>query len=123
MVTSDSIFQRIQAFDRSRGGGVTVRRVNCGYSLYSTATGVPIARLRPTRQADMVEVLWWRRGRWATIGDLGGVILPLDQALDYIANEPLFWGRAISTYARRPKSSLDAVMGLRPELAGGVAVP
>jgi hypothetical protein len=91
MVTSDSIFQRIQAFDRSRGGGVAVRRVNRGYWLYSTATGVPIARLRPTRQADMVEVLWWRRSRWATIGDLGSVILPLDQALDYIANEPLFW--------------------------------
>ena len=91
MATSDPILQRIQAFDRSRGGGVAVRRVNRGYSLYSTATDIPIARLRPTGQADMVEVLWWRRGRWATIGDLGGIILPLDQALDYIANEPLFW--------------------------------
>jgi hypothetical protein len=63
MVTSDPIVQRIQAFDRSRGGGVAVRRVNRGYSLYSTATGVPIARLRPIGKADMVQVLWWRRDR------------------------------------------------------------
>ena len=91
MTKTDPILQRIQAFDHGRGGGVAVQRVNRGYSLSSAATGAPIARLRPTGQDDAVEVLWWRRGRWAAIGDFGGVILPLDQALDYIANEPLFW--------------------------------
>lgn len=93
MAKTESILQRIQVFDRGRGG-VAVQRINRGYSLYSAATRAPIARLRPTGQGDAVEVLWWRRGRWATIGDFGGVILPLDRALDYIANEPLFWSQA-----------------------------
>jgi hypothetical protein len=93
MVKTDPILQRIQAFDRERGGGVAVQCVNRGYSLFSAATQAPIARLRVTGQGDVVEVLWWCRGRWATIGDFGGVVLPLDQALDYIANQPLFWSQ------------------------------
>jgi hypothetical protein len=94
MTRTDPILERIRAFDCRRGGGVAVQRLNRGCSLSSAATGVPIARLRPTGQGDAVEVLWWHRGRWTAIGDFGGVILPLDQALDYIANEPLFWSRA-----------------------------
>jgi hypothetical protein len=62
-----------------------------GYSLFSAETGKPIARLRPTGRADEVEILWWRGDRWGRIGDFGGSILPLDEALDYIADEPLFW--------------------------------
>jgi hypothetical protein len=38
-----------------------------------------------------VQVLWWRRGSWATPGDFGPVILPLDAALDSIASEGFSW--------------------------------
>ena len=86
----DPLLERILTFDRARGGGVAIERVNRGYSLFSAETGTPIARLRPTGRADEVEILWWRGDRWGRIGDFGGLILPLDEALNYIANEPLF---------------------------------
>jgi hypothetical protein len=91
MAKTDPILDRIRAFDRVKGGGVLVERVNKGYSLFSAATGGPIARLRPTGTGDEVEVLWWRRERWAPFGAFGHLVLPLDQALDCIASEPAFW--------------------------------
>src|SRR3954464_847660 len=57
---SDPMLARIRAFDRARGGGVAVERVNKGYSLFSVATGAPLARLRPTGRDDEVEILWGR---------------------------------------------------------------
>ncbi|MBY0295440.1 MAG: hypothetical protein K2X71_05280 [Methylobacterium sp.] len=62
-----------------------------GYSLISERTGAPIARLRPTGEADRVQVLWWNGGRWGASGPFGIATLPLDEALDYIASEPHFW--------------------------------
>ncbi len=85
------MLERIRAFDEIRGGGVLVKRANKGYSLFSAASGAPIARLRPTGTGDEVEVLWWRRERWAPFGAFGRLVLPLDQALDCIASEPAFW--------------------------------
>lgn len=92
--TGDAMLERIRAFDRTTGGGVVVERRAKGYSLFSARTGAPIARLRPTGQADEVEVLWWRRGKWGRIGAFGGRVMPLDQALAYIADNPLFWSSA-----------------------------
>ena len=91
MAKSDPMLERIRAFGRARGGGVLVERTNKGYSLFNAATGAPIARLRPTGTGEDVEVLWWRRERWAPFGALGRLVLPLDQALDCIASEPAFW--------------------------------
>ena len=62
-----------------------------GYSLFSARTGAPLARLRPTGEADKVRVLWWNGGRWSASGPFGIVTMPLDEALDYIAIEPAFW--------------------------------
>jgi hypothetical protein len=61
MAKYDAMLERIRAFNRTRGGGVVAERVNKGYSLFSAATGAPIARLRPTGTGDEVEVFWWRR--------------------------------------------------------------
>jgi hypothetical protein len=92
MAKHDPMLERIQAFDHAKGGGVVVERVNKSYSLFSAATGSPIARLRPTGgPGDAVEVLWWRRERWAPFGAFGRLVLPLDQALECIAAEPAFW--------------------------------
>ena len=87
----DPILARIHAFDRSKGGGVEVVRSGKGYSLFAAATGAPIARLRLTGSNDRVEVLWWRRERWAPFGPFGKIVLPLKQALELIASEPAFW--------------------------------
>ena len=94
MAKSDPMLARIRAFDRAKGGGVAVERASKGYSLFSVATGAAIARLRPTGNNDEVEILWWRHGRWGSIGDFGGLIMPLDQALDHIVSDPLFWSQA-----------------------------
>src|SRR4051794_1110902 len=51
------------------------------------------ARRTPSRsgKADTVQVLWWRREAWAPPGDFGPLILPLNQALDFVAPEGCFW--------------------------------
>ncbi|CAO3437269.1 hypothetical protein [Azospirillum endophyticum] len=53
----DAMLERIEGFNRSRGGGVIVRKVARGYTLLSEYTGAPIAKLRPTSDGDKVKVL------------------------------------------------------------------
>ena len=87
----DPILERIRAFDRAKGGGIRVERLGTGYSLFSTGTGSPVARLRPTGADDTVAVLCRRRERWVPFGPFGRTVLPLNQALALIAAEPAFW--------------------------------
>ena len=89
-VRPDELRDRIAAFTFPRGG-VEVMRVNRGDTLYSRRTGGPVARLRPTGQDDRVQVLWWRTEAWAAPGDFGPVVMPLDQALEFVATEGFFW--------------------------------
>lgn len=94
MKPADPFLQRIEAYNDAQGGGVIIRRVNKGYSLFVAEDGSPIARLRPTGKGDEVEVLWWsHHERWASIGEFGGEFMPLDEALDFIAQDPYgcFW--------------------------------
>jgi len=73
---------------------VTVRKDAHGYSLFREDDGAPVARLRPMPSGGLMEILWWsRRDRWEEIGVFGGVLLPLDEALNYIADDPegCFW--------------------------------
>ena len=90
---TDDLHDRITAYAFPRGG-VEVVRANRGYTLCSRRTGGPVARLRPTGQDDTVQVLWWRGQAWAVPGDFGAVILPLNQALEFIAMEGFFWIQA-----------------------------
>lgn len=86
----DAMLERIAAFPWTRGG-VVVRRVARGYSLFAARSGAPVARLRPTGRGDAVQVLWWNGERWGASGPFGIATMPFDQALDYVANDPLFW--------------------------------
>jgi len=91
---SDPMWARIKAFNQARGGGVAVHRAGHGYTLTSQRTGAPLARLKPTRDADKVQVLWWNGQRWGASGPFGIATMPLDAALDHIASEPHFWTNA-----------------------------
>ena len=91
MPASDPMRARIEAFNHARGGGVAEHKAGRGYSLTSERTGAPLARLKLTRDADKVQVLWWNGQRWAAPGPFGTATMPLDAALDYIASEPHFW--------------------------------
>ena len=86
----DAIVARIAAY-RWPHGGVDVARARGGYTLYSRRTGAPVARLKPTGREDQMQLFWRRRDAWATPGDFGPVVLPLAEALDFIATEDFFW--------------------------------
>jgi hypothetical protein len=90
MAGADAMRERIEAHPWPRGD-VEVVRANRGYTLYSRRTGGQVARLRPTGKSDDVQVLWWRREAWASPGDFGPVIMPLNEALDFVATESFFW--------------------------------
>jgi hypothetical protein len=92
---TDDILAKIEAFNEAKGGRVIIQKAAKGYSLFREDSGRPIARLRPTGKDDLVEVMWWsHRDKWEQIGEFGGIVLPLEQALKYIAKDPMgiFWG-------------------------------
>ena len=86
---------RIEAFNQEQGGGVSVRKDMKGYTLIREDTGRPVARLRARDKHGNFEVLYLGFGsdRWRKVGDLGGTILALDDALEFIAEDPMdcFW--------------------------------
>lgn len=92
MDTSDPYLTRIQTFNRARGGGITITRVRDGYNLHLTATQAPVARLQPNGSGDRMRIKYWSYlKRWQDVGDMGGLVLPLDQALEEIAKNEIFW--------------------------------
>jgi len=94
MKKTDKLLARIEAFNKDQGGGVLIQKAAKGYSLFREDTGRPIARLRPTGKGDQVEIMWWsHRDKWDQIGDFGPMVMSLEEALEYIAKDPIgcFW--------------------------------
>jgi len=89
MSERDRILEGLAAFCQAHD--VVVDKRGRGYSLLSGRTGAPVARLRPTPDAEKVQVLWWDGERWKAPGPFGTPTMILDQALDFIASEPAFW--------------------------------
>jgi hypothetical protein len=88
----DDIAARIAAFDTANGGGVGFYEDKGAYHLYLLETEAPIARLKPTGDGDEVRLGYWsHRCKWEDIDDMGGVVMSLDDALEFIANEGIFW--------------------------------
>jgi hypothetical protein len=94
-VVLDFVLNQIALYNEICGGGVGVRKDSRGYTLYLEDGHTPIARLRPRPDSDNYEILCWSpfRQRWQQVGSPGGLFLPLDEALEFIANDPLdcFW--------------------------------
>jgi len=88
----DPIIERIENF-ASRRGRLLAERRNRGYTLYRAVSGALVARLRQTGKDDRVEVLYWSlwKERWTRAGPFGRTVLPLDDALRFIASEDIFW--------------------------------
>jgi len=75
----------IVSFFAGFGIVIEAKRNRGGVSLYTLPGKVPLARLVPEGKGDLVEVLWWSHSdRWESIGDFGGVEMPLPEALEYI---------------------------------------
>jgi len=92
MASSDPVIEGIAAYPWPRGR-VEALCVKGGCALVSARTGAPVARLKPLPSSDRIEVLWWRRNAWGPAGPFG-IVLPLDDALASIADEPAFRIRA-----------------------------
>jgi hypothetical protein len=94
-VILDFVQSRIEAFNREQGGGVSVRKDARGYTLIREDTGTPVARLRPKERGRCFEVLRWSLDQecWRPAAMMGPTILSLDDALDFIARDPMdcFW--------------------------------
>lgn len=88
----DDIALRIEAFDAANGGGVGYYKDNGAYHLYLLETEAPIARLKLTGQGDEVRLGYWsHRQKCEDVDDMGGGVMPLEDALEFIANEGIFW--------------------------------
>jgi len=88
----DPIIQCVERFRCSRGALFAERR-NRGYTLYDASSGAPVARLRPTGHEDRFEVLYWSlwKERWTSTGPFGRTVLSINDALQFIAYEDIFW--------------------------------
>jgi hypothetical protein len=94
-VILDFVKCRIEAFNREQGGGVAVTKEDAGYTLTSEDTGIPVAKLRRKGKRGEFEVLYWNREtqRWRIVSLFGGSVFSLDEALEFISNDPMecFW--------------------------------
>jgi hypothetical protein len=88
----DPIIQCVEQFRCCRGALFAERR-NRGYTLYDAKSAPPVARLRPTGNADRFKVTYWSlwKERWASTGPFGRTVWPIDKALRFIAYEDIFW--------------------------------
>jgi hypothetical protein len=91
-MAEDPIIQRIESF-RCRRRQLLAEPRNCGCTVYRASSGALIARLRPAGEDDRNEVLYWSlwKKRWTKAAPFGRPVLPLDQALKFIASEDFFW--------------------------------
>jgi hypothetical protein len=94
-VVLDFVKCRIEAYNRQQGGGVAVSKDDTGYNLTVEGTGLPVAKLRPKGKRGDFQVLYWNREtqRWRLVSLFGGSVFSLDEALEFISNDPMecFW--------------------------------
>lgn len=88
MSQPDPTLERIAAqFTRHK-----VEKSGSGYLVLDPRTRDPIARLRPIRDTDRFELLYWSntKGRWTTFGSFGRMKLMLESAQQIVNNDPMF---------------------------------
>src|SRR5262249_3568389 len=94
-VILDFVKCRIEVFNRQQGGGVTVSKDDSTYTLTVEGSGVPVAKLRRKGKRGEFQILYWNRDsqRWRLVSLFGGSVFSLDEALDFISNDPMecFW--------------------------------
>lgn len=91
----DFVQYRIESHPMVLGEGLEVRKDRLGYSLYLTEEDEPVARLRPLDKRQRFELLYWcyAKNAWRRVDSRRATIMPLDEALDFIDDDPLacFW--------------------------------
>lgn len=108
MTTKTTTIQsKIDRFFADRELEIFSRRINRGYTLLWD-DGHRFARLRQTSRPNEFHILWWDRtsNRWREVGEFG-LVLPLNEALEYLVKDPvgLFFRSPTS-----PQSALSTLM-------------
>ncbi len=118
MEKADSVFDKMTEYFDKKRSPVVVQRVNKGYSIIHES-GEAVARFRPRGgDSDRVEVLWWsHRDKWDHIGDLGGLFMSIEEALEYVLSDPMgiFWkgqNRGITKTSTRTGGKLRLLASL-----------
>jgi hypothetical protein len=89
-------------------------RRNRGYTLYDASSGAPVARLRPTGHQNKFEILYcslWKQ-RWTSTGPFGRTVLSINDALQFIAYQDIFW--ATTRSVQNPKLRKVELRGRSP---------
>jgi hypothetical protein len=65
-----------------------VRKAGGGYGFYHQDDGRPLARLKPHQDGGFEIQYWCRRKRWKTWPSKTRLVLPLDEALEFVLKNP-----------------------------------
>ena len=89
---TDDIVQRIERFHFPRGA-VTPERRNRGYTLPPRRVWCPGRQVTTNRTQRQRRGFYWSawKERWTAAGSFGRIVLLIDEALDFIAYEDIFW--------------------------------
>ncbi len=91
----DFVKARIETHPMALGDEIEVRVDRLGYSIFTSADGSPVARLRPVDQRKRFEILYWcyEKGGWRPVHGRKPTIMGLVDALEFIDDDPLccFW--------------------------------
>jgi hypothetical protein len=94
-VILDFIKGRIELYFAKEGGGIVVRKDRTAYTLVMDDSSIPVARLVRASKTGGFDVSCWSRSRnrWERLGEWGASFPTLDEALDFITDDPLecFW--------------------------------
>ena len=120
MKKQDRILDTMTEYFDRKEASVKVERHGNGYSIIHES-GTPVARIQKEKggKSELVEVLWWsHRDKWDHIGDFGGMIMGLEEALEYVVSDPLgiFWigqirGRANASMQTKGRLGMRALIG------------
>jgi hypothetical protein len=90
MAADPAILKRIRACPFARGGRVLVRFRANGDCLFARRSGEPLARLRLTGHDEVALLYPSHHSGWGALGDFGASAMPLDEALQYLSDNPYF---------------------------------
>ncbi|HIQ20826.1 MAG TPA: hypothetical protein EYH34_06285 [Planctomycetes bacterium] len=85
--TRSRIQREIERHFEMRDLDIICRKRRRSYNIYWADDRSPLARLRATDEAGEVEIDWWDGDRWCPVKP-HGLVLPLDEALEYITDDP-----------------------------------
>jgi hypothetical protein len=86
--------QMVEDYFIAHGIPVLTRFIRGGLSVYLQPCKTPISRFVQNGERGCVEVMWYsHRDKWDHIGDFGGMVMPLEEALEYVVSDaPGFFG-------------------------------